>query len=194
MPLLIEKPPKGFEKVLDASVAELVGHGALTMATRARTAVSAPMRVHHLGADAIAAGKGLTAAKPVGWIATLTTDGEVRGTIELIPSKPTRKGAEPPPGVRFGGFTTGPLHRGLAAAIEQATKAVGRSKVELSVLRAPALYLLALWLRDEKGDRLVPIAPCPPPLKAGETYPADRALAMLAEAAKAVLEGDDARS
>jgi len=60
--------------------------------------------------------------------------------------------------------------------MEKAAKTVGRSKVEVSVLRAPALYLLALWLRDEKGDRLVPIAPCPPPLKAGETYPAERAL------------------
>jgi hypothetical protein len=194
MPLLIEKPPKGFEKVLDASVAELVGHGALAMATRARAAVSAPIRVHHLGADAVAAGKGLTAAQPVGWLATLTTDGEVRGTIELVPSKPSRRGVEPPAGVRFGGFTTGPLQRELAAAIEKAAKAAARNKVEVSVLRAPALYLLALWLRDEKGDQLVPIAPCPPPLKAGETCPADRALAMLAEAAKAVLEGDDARS
>ena len=44
MPLLTEKPPKGFEKVLDASVAELVGHGALSLAGRARPAVSAPVR------------------------------------------------------------------------------------------------------------------------------------------------------
>lgn len=194
MPLLIEKPPKGFEKVLDASVAELVGHGAVAMGTRARPAVSAPIRVHHLGADAVAAGKGVAAAQPTGWLVTLTTDGEVRGTIELIPPKPFRKRAEPPAGVRFGGFTTGPLQRGLSAAIEEAVKNVGRSKVEVSVLRAPALYLLALWLRDEKGDRLVPIAPCPPPLKAGEIYPAERALAMLGEAAKAVLKGDKTRN
>jgi hypothetical protein len=194
MPLLIEKPPKGFEKVLDASVAELVGHGALAMGKRTRPAVSAPIRVHHLGADSVAAGKGVAAAQPTGWLVTLTTDGEVRGTIELIPPKPFRKGAEPPAGVRFGGFTTGPLQRGLAAAIEEAAKIVGRSKVEVSVLRAPALYLLALWLRDEKGDRLVPIAPCPPPLHAGESYTAERALAMLAEAAKAVLKGDKTRN
>ena len=42
MPLLTEKPPKGFEKVLDASVAELVGHGAVPLGTRERAAVSAP--------------------------------------------------------------------------------------------------------------------------------------------------------
>ena len=194
MPLLTEKPPKGFEKVLDASVAELVGHGALALAGRARPAVSAPIRVFHMGADAVAAGKGLAAAQPTGWLATLVTNGEVRGTIELVPPKPPRKGAEPPAVVRFGGFTTGPLQRGLAAALDAATKAAGRNEVEVSVLRAPALYLLALWLRDKNGDRLVPIAPCPPPLKAGETYTAERALSMLAEAAKAVLEGDDTRN
>jgi hypothetical protein len=194
MPLLIEKPPKGFEKVLDASVAELVGHGAIAIGSRARTAVSAPIRVYHLGADAVAAGKGIAAAQPTGWLATLTTDGEVRGTIELIPLKPHRKGVEPSASVRFGGFTTGPLQRGLAAAVEKAAKTAGRRMVEVSVLRAPALYLLALWLRDEKGDRLVPIAPCPPLLKAGEYYPAERALATLAGAAKVVLEGDQTRS
>jgi hypothetical protein len=194
MPLLVEKPPKGFEKVLDASVAELVGHGALAFAGRARAAVSAPLRVHHLGADAVAAGKGLAAAYATGWLSTLTTDGEVRGTIELVPPKPARKGAAAPEGVRFGGFTTGPLQRSLAAAVEAAATSAGRNDVEIAVLRAPALYLLALWLRDKGGDLLVPVAPSPPPLKAGESYPADRALAMLAEAAKSALEGDEARS
>ena len=194
MPLLTEKPPKGFEKVLDASVAELVGHGAVAIGARTRPAVSAPIRVNHLGADAVAAGKGVAAAQPTGWIVILTTDGEVRGSLELVPLKPLRKGAEPPPGVRFGGFATGPLHRGLAAAMEAAEKAAGRNEVEVSVLRAPALYLLALWLRGKGGDRLVPVAPCPPPLKAGEAYPADRALAMLAKAATEVLEGDATRN
>ena len=124
----------------------------------------------------------------------MTTDGEVRGTIELTPPKPGRKGAGPPAGLSFAGFATGPLHRGLAAAIAEAAKTAGQSKVEVSVVRAPALYLLALWLHDETGDRLVPIAPSPPPLRAGEAYPADRALAMLAEAAKVVQEGDETRS
>lgn len=194
MPLLTEKPPKGFEKVLDASVAELVGHGALSLAGRARPAVSALVRVFHLGADAVAAGNGLAAAQPAGWLTTLATNGEVRGTIELVPDKPPRKGAAASAGVRFGGFTTGPLQRGMAAALDAATKAAGRNEVEVSVLRAPALYLLALWLHDTSGDRLVPIAPCPPSLKAGETYAAERALSLLAESAKAVLEGDETRN
>jgi hypothetical protein len=194
MPLLTEGPPKGVEKVLGAAVSELVGHGALALGTRSRPAVSMPVRAYNLGADAIAAGKGLAAAQPTGWLVTLSADGEARGTIELVPSKPARKGETPSTAVRFGGFSTGPLHRELAAAIDTASKDAGRSKVHLAVLRAPALYLLALWLRDDHGDRLVPISPSPPPLKAGESYPADRALNSLQKAAKRVLEGDTARN
>jgi hypothetical protein len=40
----------------------------------------------------------------------------------------------------------------------------------------PALYVLALWLRDEEdgggGDLFVPLAPSPLPLQAGERMPA----------------------
>ena len=96
--------------------------------------------------------------------------------------------------MRFGGFTTGPLQCALARTIEAATKSTASSKVQMAVLRVPALYLLALWLHDEGGDRLVPVPPSPPPLKAGDSHPAERALASLAEAAKAVLQGDEARS
>ena len=194
MPLLTESPPKGTEKLLEAAVSELVGHGAIAHGARARPAVSMPLRIHNLGADAIASGKGLSAAQSTGWISTLTSNGEVRGTIELVPRRAARKGAAAPDGLRFGGYTTGALQRALAGAIETVEKSAGRNEIQIAVLRVPALYLLALWLKDSGGDRLVPIAPCPPSLKAGESYPAERALAALAPAAKAVLEGDDARN
>lgn len=193
MPLMTDAPPKGIEKVLDSAVAELVGHGALAVGGRDRPAVSAPIRVYNIGADAIAAGRGLSAAQPVGWLSTLTTNGEVRGTLELVPQKRGRKAASPD-ALGFGGFTTGPLQRSLAAAVESADKAAGRNQVKLAVIRAPALYLLALWLHDDNGDRLVPIAPAPAPLRAGEAYPGDRALAALREAAASVARTDDARS
>ena len=193
MPLMTDAPPKGIEKVLDAAVAELVGHGAISIGGRDRPAVSAPIRVYNIGADAIAAGSGLSGAQPVGWLSTLTTNGEVRGTIELVPQKATSKKAAPD-ALRFGGFTTGPLQRSLAAAVEAAEKTAGRNPVKIAVIRAPALYLLALWLNDQHGDRLVPIAPAPVHLSAGESYPADRALAALKEAAASVARTDDARS
>jgi hypothetical protein len=194
MPLMVEKPPQGIDKVLDAAVSELIGHGTLAMASKARPTVASPLRVFRLGADAIAQGKGLAAAEPVGWLATVMNESELLGTIELVPLKPARKGAAAPTGLRFGSFTRGPLQLSLAAAIARAAETAGRAAVEIAVLRAEALYLLALWLREKGVDRLVPIAPAPPPLKAGEAYPADRALALLAEAARAVLAGDGARN
>ena len=110
------------------------------------------------------------------------------------PNRPPRERTAAPDGVRFGGFTTGPLQRALARTIEAATKSTASSKFQIAVLRVPALYLLALGLHDEGGNRLVPVPPSPAPLKAGESYPAERALASLAEAAKAVLQGDEARN
>ena len=98
MPLLTEKPPKGFEKVLDASVADCRPWRRIAGA-RARRRSRLLFRVLHLGADAVAAGKGLAAAQPTGWLTTLATDGEVRGTVELVPPKSARKGAAPPAGV-----------------------------------------------------------------------------------------------
>ena len=195
MPLMTDNPPAGAEKVLNDVVSELVGHGAIAMGLRAQAAVSAPIRVYNLGADAIASGKGLAAAQATGWLSTLTSNGEVRGTIELVPQRPARKtGRSSASGLRFGGFTSGPLQRSLAASIEAAEKAAGRSKVRVAVLRVPALYLLAVWLHGEDGDQLIPVPPCPQPLKPGERYPAERALAALVEAARSVAKVDDARS
>ncbi|HQR70465.1 MAG TPA: hypothetical protein PLE54_07675 [Burkholderiaceae bacterium] len=192
MPLLTESPPAGIDKVLRDTVSELVGHGTLAIGLRAKTAVSTPVRVYNLGADAIAAGKGLAAAKPTGWLSTLVTDGEVRGTIELVAQR-GRKGASAE-GLRFGGFTSGPLQRELAASVARARESASRAEVHLAVLRVPALYLLALWLRGDNGDRLVPVPPCPPALKPGEHYVAERALAMLAESARDVAKAEDARN
>jgi len=194
MPLMTDSPPAGTEKVLNDVVSELVGHGAVAMGLRAQAAVSAPMRVYNLGADAIAAGKGLAAAQATGWLSTLTSNGEVRGTIELVPQRPSRKTEGSSDRLRFGGFTTGPLQRSLAASIADAEKAAGRSRVRVAVLRVPALYLLALWLHGDDGDQLIPVPPCPQTLKPGERYAAERALATLVEAARSVAKADDARN
>ena len=194
MPLITESPPAGTEKVLNDVVSELVGHGGVAMGLRAKAAVSAPVRVHNLGADAIAAGKGLDAAQATGWLSTLTSDGQVRGTIELVPRRQTRRTGGAAEGLGFGGFTSGPLQRSLANTIEAAEREAGRSSVRVAVLRVPALYLLAVWLHGDEGDQLIPVPPCPPSLKPGERYPAERAFAALMEAARSVSKTDDARN
>jgi hypothetical protein len=191
MPLMSDAPPAGAERIIDAAIAELLGHGALALARGSKPSVSTPIQLYHLGADAIAERKGLAGAVAVGWLATVRNGSEVLGSLELI-SNPRAKPRMPK--VKFGGFTSGPLHRGLAEALDAADRRAGRARITAAVLRAPAVYLLALWLKDGDADDLVPVAPAPPPLTANEPIAAQRALDALQAAAEAALEGDPGRS
>ena len=191
MPLHIEPPPKGAERVVDATMAELVHHGGVALARFAKPTAATPLPVYHLGADALAEGRGLAAATHAGWITTVRNGPEIMGSLELAPRKRAKSGAPP---VQFASFAQGALHRGIANAVELAGKQAGRRKIRARLLRAPAVYLLALWLNDGDSDTLVPIAPAPAPLKAGEPVPAAEALAALAPAARRALAGDAKRS
>jgi hypothetical protein len=66
----------------------------------------------------------------------------------------------------------GPFVRGTADAMVRAEQAGGGSAqtYELRLLRIPALYTIAVWLRAPGDDLLIPAAPAPPPLVANETY------------------------
>lgn len=191
MPLTIEPVPEGAERVIDATMVELVSHGGLAVARSTTPTASTPLPVYHLGADAIAERRGLAAAKHVGWLTTVRNGTEVIGSLEFAPAKRARRGGAP---VQFTSFAKGPLHRGLAHAVDVAAKQVQRRKVRARILRAPAVYLLALWLTEGDEDALMPIAPAPPPLEAGKLQPAAKVLAALAEAAKQAYAGDERRS
>jgi hypothetical protein len=188
MPLMLDPAPRGTEKAIDAALSELVGQGAISFGRETAPTASAPVPVFHLGADAIAGRKGLEAATPVGWVVTVRNGSEVLGSLELQ-SDPKAEG-----GVRFRSFASGPVHRGLAAAVDVAAERAGRARVRLSLLRAPAVYLLALWTNDGTTDTLTPIAPAPAPLRAGEPEPARQALDALAVAAKRAVAGEETRS
>jgi hypothetical protein len=191
MPLTIEPPPQGAERVIDATMIELVSHGGLAVARSTTPTASTPLPVYHLGADAIAEQRGLDAAEHVGWLTTVRNGTEIMGSLEFAPSGRARRDAPP---VQFTSFARGPLHRGIAQAVEVAAKHVQRRNVRARILRAPAVYLLALWLTDGNEDALMPIAPAPPPLEAGKMLPAAQALAALADAAKRAYAGDERRS
>lgn len=191
MPLTIEHLPKGAERVVDATMVELVSHGGIALARSATPTAATPLPVYHVGADALAEQRGLAAAAHVGWITTVRNGSEVMGSLELAPKRRAKAGVPP---VKFTSFAQGPLHRGIANAVEAARKVVGRRKVRARLLRAPAVYLLALWLTDGDSDTLVPISPAPAPLKAGEAMPAAEALAALAATAKRVLEANAQRN
>ena len=189
MPLTIEQLPEGAKDVVDATIVELVSHGGIALASAAAPTVAMPLPVYHVGADALVERRGLAAATHVGWIATVRNGSEVMGSLELAPG--SQSGAAP---VRFGSFAQGPLHKGIAGAVDLAGKQVGRRQVRARLLRAPAVYLLALWLTDGDTDTLIPIAPAPAPLKSGEAISAADALSALSGAAAIALRGPRPRN
>jgi len=191
MPLVIEPPPEAAERVVDATMDEFLTHGGVTLARSVTPSASTPLPLYHIGADALAQSRGLSAATHVGWITTVRNGSEVVGSVELAPNPPSE---EDPMPVRFARFTQGPMHADIALAVEAADKQTRRRNVRARLLRAPAVYLLALWLTDGDTDMLVPIGRAPAPLKSGEAMPAAEALAALAESAKRSLTGDDGRS
>jgi hypothetical protein len=83
----------------------------------------------------------------------------------------------------------GPFVKATAAAQKAASKLpqVRDGKVEARVIRVPALYVMALWLKDLEGDRdvIVPMAPSPPFLEANRPYTEREFLKALAGPAKA---------
>jgi len=125
-----------------------------------------PHEAYNLGLDAILAGKGLEAAEPVGWRFLLgptsqhpTIAAEVEGS----------NGEH-----NFAGLNRGPF---VAQTLSAMTLAETEPQVrdgdfEPRFLRIPALYVVALWLKERSSgkDLLFALEPVPPNLVATRPY------------------------
>jgi hypothetical protein len=144
--------------------------------------VAAPHDVYTLGLDALAEGKGLEAAEPVGTRVLIMRAEQPVATAEL----------DDPEGDGGLSATEGPFTEATATAISQVESlpAVAAGDYELRMLRLPALFLMALWLKDEAGDDdlIVPLDPAPEGIEAGRTYAEDELLAELRERARSRLD------
>jgi hypothetical protein len=60
-------------------------------------------------------------------------------------------------------------------------------------LRLPAVYLMALWLKDrsEDDDLLVPLAPTPPGVEPGRSYDESELFALLRDQARSRPDDSD---
>jgi hypothetical protein len=152
----------------------------LAAAAPAALAVAAPHDVYSLGLEDLAAGRGLEAAE---WVSRrcLILDGDHPIAAAELPD---------PDGAN--GFTTteGRFAATTATAIQGAEDAPG--EYELRLLRIPALYLMALWLKDRNGtdDVLVPLDPAPAELQPNERYSDQQLLERLRDRARSRLEFD----
>jgi hypothetical protein len=160
------------------------GDRLLAQADTARLAVSLPHDVYTLGLEAIAEGRGLDAAEPVGRRCLVMEDERPVAAAEL-----RDQGAE-----GEGELTTteGPFTEATARTVQEVEgwPEVAEGEYDLRLLRVPALYLMALWLKDRDGsaDLLVPLDPAPSGLESGARYEEGELLDRLQRRARERLE------
>jgi hypothetical protein len=175
-----EPPPEAVEAVRTTLERRSEGRGGITeMArpTRRRrrepaTAIAAPHQVFNVGLIELADGLDLlTAAKPTGWRFLVEDQAEPIGTAEVHERTLKDAPLRDPLGTTTAQLTTGPLGQALADAIHAAESLpeVQELSFELRLLRAPALYLMSVWLHGSR-DLFVPLAPAPAPLEANRSY------------------------
>jgi hypothetical protein len=190
MPIEYPKPPAEAEKaattgVLDVHRAQAHGQA------RARSLreigdggrrLAAPHAVHNLGLTDLEKPGRLADAPMTAWRYLVEEAGATVASAEVgVDAKGAVRG--------FDHLNEGPFAKATAAAQEAAAKLpqVRDGKVEARVIRIPALYVMALWLKDLDGDDdvVVPMAPAPPFLEANRPYSEREFLKALAGPAKA---------
>jgi hypothetical protein len=149
----------------------------LAQAEPSRLELAVPHDVYTLGLDELSAGASLEDAQAVGQRFLVVDGDRAVSSAEVTPGG--------------GGFQAneGPFVAATLAAIEEAERdpELSDGRYELRVLRIPALYLMALWLKDDDGDGdlVIPLAPAPEPLEPERRYRPDELMGALAEMAKA---------
>ena len=186
MPLNAMKPSAAVAEVIRGHLAEMANLGRFrTARLRAAAPVSLSLAVPHpmynLGLSDIAGRNPLGKAKLTAGRYLVLEGEQAVATAEAV--QPSAR-AKPV----FSHTNEGPFVASTAAAIEAAEQLpeVKAGSYELAVLRVPALYVMALWLkggtRKAPADILIPLSPAPPGLTAGERMTAEafcKALAAL---------------
>lgn len=148
-----------------------------------------PHQVFNLGLDDLTAGRGLAAARPVGWRYLVHDGGNAVAAAETVPSGPGDSHV-------FSAFNEGGFVGSTAEAIRAAEQLpeTQQGDFELRLLHVPALHVMALWLHTAKdgggqeatpGDLLIPLAPSPVQTPAGRPAPAEALLQELTSSASA---------
>ena len=193
MALRVPEPTQASVEVVRSHLSTLAARTAfpdraLTRANPAGLALAAPHDVYFLSLSDLAAGMFLEAARAVG-----------RRFIVMDGNKPVAS-AELADESTGSGFqaSEGPLVESTAAAIEvaEADPQLDDADYEVRLLRIPALYFTALWLKSEDGrtaDVVIPLNPAPAPFEPGRKYAPAEIRYPLAEAARAhaALENDE---
>jgi hypothetical protein len=172
MPLRLIQPAASVAEVVRSQLAGMAQQQqfrtrALASARPSGLGLAAPHPVFNLGLDEIGKPGALDRAAMTGWRYLVTSGAAVIAAAEA--SAHSAKGR-----AVFAGTNEGAFVQASAEAIADAEQwpEIRAGRYALGLIRVPALYVVALWLRDEDGkdggDRFVPLAPAPSPLASGK--------------------------
>jgi len=193
MALHIVDPPIGAYEAVRSVVTRMASTSAFRTPALRRTnpaalALSTPHRVATVPLDRIRdAGDLRSIVETTGWRFLLHDGERVVASIDAV------IGTEGT--YRFGHLTEGPFATGTEEAIRraEALEVVRKHDFEPSLLLVPALYVVALWLRDRESsaDLTMPIAPVPVELEAYEAIGAREFLTILRRLAERMPRQDE---
>jgi hypothetical protein len=129
--------------------------------------LAAPHVVYTLNLDDIARGVGLESARPTTWRYLLVRGDRALASAEVYTQDDL--GATGYAHTNEGQFVAETME---AIEVAEELPEVADGEYELRLLRIPALYLMALWLKDQVGDKdlLLPMRPSPTPISAHHAY------------------------
>lgn len=188
MPLRSAGEPVGGERVLAEALRRHSPRAAMggradpvtPFLKRSEATVGVPHPVYDLLLDDLTSGGTLSTARCRAWRYLLFEGPAAVGLAEVASDVSGNA-------LNVSALNSGPFVSATEDGIRQAESLpeVSKGSFELRVLRVSALYVLALWLKDQRGsnDLLIPLAPAPPYLTAGHAYQPDEFLDHLRRAA-----------
>ena len=180
MPIRFPEPPALSTSTLESAIASReTSSEHLAFLKTARPAWTMPHEVYHLGLNAVETDRGVDAAEPVAWRYVSSEAGKPGSTAADV-----QHGAG---GATFAGLTQAPFVRAFAEAVQRsaADPTLGVGDFEPRLLQIPALYIVALWLKDGDPSRdvFIPLPPANSAVEPGRHYDRKAFEAALAQAA-----------
>jgi hypothetical protein len=161
---------------------------AVTPVEEERISLASAHPVYNVGLDDLTARRPLTEARLTGWRYLVDSDSATVASSEVSVDAAGRPTA-------FARVNEGPFVAATAQALVQIDQRpeVARGNYEIRLLKVPALYVVALWLKDlnSDSDLVVPLSPTPPYLVPGRTYAHTDFLELLVKPARQRLQFDD---
>lgn len=172
MPLNVPEPPIEAFNIVRTKIQEFANRGQFRTPSLSQTQprllnLTAPHPVYTLTLEDIVQQRPLEVVRPVGWRYLIQQENTAIASAEVLMNTNGSVQA-------FSQFNEGPY---VGATVNTIVVAEGLSQVaagsyELRALRIPALYVMALWLKDTTSDQnlILPMPPVPSALEADRTY------------------------